>query len=311
VGPLALAQQHRRSRRRGLPLSAPEADDDWIARLRRLRDDARPGGTLDYLGTDARLRGVAEVRSGTTVNLARPLVSEPGSRFQLQTSFDERGRLTVGFDRLEVQQHGVGHTHLDAWNHYAVDGTFFPGVPVAEADRASVAAWAEQGVLARAVLLDVPAVRDVAWVDDEPVSGDELEQALAAAGGDLEPGDAVLVYAGRDRFEAAGHTYRTVPETKAAGLGRPGLGRSAAEWVAERRVSLVCWDFLDAIHPDEPHGPVHLLVWAVGLGLVDNCDLGKARDALRAEGRHSAMLVLAPLLMPGATASLVSPLLVL
>jgi hypothetical protein len=44
---------------------------------------------------------------------------------------------------------------------------------------------------------------------------------------------------------------------------------------------------------------------------VDNCDLGPAREALLQGERHDAMLVIAPLRLPGATASLVSPLLVI
>jgi kynurenine formamidase len=141
-------------------------------------------------------------------------------------------------------------------------------------------------------------------------SADDLEAALALASGDIEPGDAALVYMGRDRFEAAGHRYPSVPEAVAANEPRPGLGSSAAEWLADTKVSVVCWDFLEAVHPDEPQAAVHLLIWAVGVGLVDNCELGPARDALRAAGSHAGLLAVAPLRLDGATASLVSPLLV-
>jgi hypothetical protein len=146
---------------------------------------------------------------------------------------------------------------------------------------------------------------------DRPVSGAELDAALARSGGELSPGDAVLIYLGRDRFEAAGLRYRTIPECVADGVPRSGLGAGAAQWIAERPISVVCWDFLDAVHEDEPRGSVHLLIWAIGLGLVDNCDVGAAREALHRADRHDGMLVVAPLLIPGATASLVNPLLVL
>lgn len=233
-------------------------------------------------------------------------------RFGLTTRFEERGRLTVGFDDVEVSQHGVHHTHFDAWNHYGLDGTFFPGVGTDRPGEAGIDRWAAQGVVTRAVLLDVTEVRGTGWIDaSEPVTGAELQAALELTGGGLHRGDALLVHLGRDRFEKSGERYRTIPAAIAAGVPRAGLGTGAAEWIASQPVSVVCWDFLDAVHPDQPHGPVHLLIWAIGLGLVDNCRLGPAVEAMRAEGRWDGLLTIAPLVLPGATASLVSPLLVL
>jgi kynurenine formamidase len=288
--------------------------DAWIERLRRLRTEAPPGGTLDYVDAACRRRAAAAVRRGECVNLARILdpSADPASpRLRLTTSFEARDRLTVGFDTVEVSQHGVQHTHLDAWSHYGVDKGFFRETPVGRAEDASVECFAARGVVTRAVLLDLTAVRGTEWIDAEhPATAADLDAALAAAGGVLTPGDAALIYMGRDRFERAGNAYRTVPESVAAGEPRPGLGASAAAWIAERKVSVVCWDFLDAVHETEPRSPAHLLIWAIGLGLVDNCELGLARDALRSADAHDGMLVVAPLRLRGATASLVSPLLV-
>jgi kynurenine formamidase len=114
---------------------------------------------------------------------------------------------------------------------------------------------------------------------------------------------------GRDRFEAAGGRYTRIPETGPE--GRAGLGKSAAEWLAVRDVSVVCWDFLDAMGPTEPPAAVHLLIYAVGLALVDSCDFAHARQTLADTGRHDGMLVVAPLRLPGASASPVNPLLVI
>ena len=78
--------------------------------------------------------------------------------------------------------------------------------------------------------------------------------------------------------------------------------------IAEHGVSIVCWDFLDAFHPDEPLAPVHMLNWAIGLVLVDNCDFGRLRAAGGAPGSTGA-LVVAPLPIEGATGNNVNPLL--
>lgn len=297
-----------------MPPSEPTAGDAWSARLAELRTGAHPRGTLGHVDEAARRRGASAVRTGDCVSLARPLTTAAGDeppKFQLTAEFERQDRLLVGFDRIEVTQHGVDHTHLDAWNHYGLDGSFFPGVDAASPEDASVAPWAAAGVVTRGVLLDVTAVRGTAWVQpDRPVTTADLDAALARSGGELSPGDAALVYMGRDRFEAAGNRYPTRPEAVGSGSPRPGMGVDAAEWIARRRVSVVCWDFLDAVSDTEPPGGVHLLIWAIGLGLVDNCDLGPARDALTASDRHDGLLVLSPLRMPGATASLVNPLLV-
>src|SRR5262249_35969440 len=80
----------------------------------------------------------------------------------------------------------------------------------------------------------------------------------------LARGDALCLDLGRDRFEAAGFTWSPAPY----GL-RPGVGSSAAIWLAGHEFSLLCWDMMDAIHPDEPvGGPVHPLMWAIGLLLI-------------------------------------------
>src|SRR6202034_4342637 len=129
----------------------------------------------------------------------------------------------------------------------------------------------------RAVLVDIPSVRGTDWVDPSvPVSGDDIDGALAASKTKFEPGDALLLYMGRDRFEkAGGHMDLATDEPT------PGAGASAAHWVAEHDVSLVCWDFLDAVAPSEPVFQLHLLIFAIGLLLVDNSDLGAAAERVR------------------------------
>lgn len=287
---------------------------DWIDRLHALRPAAPdPRGTVAHADAAARLRGVAAVGDGRSVSLARVLGRDPssdGTKYALEETFDARGRLTIGFDRTSAAPHGMAHTHVDALNHYGVDGTFFGDVPVAEAQRAAVDVWGAEGIVTRGVVLDVAAVRGEEWVGaDAPVTGDELDAALARSGCDLQPGDGLLVDMGRDRFEAAGHRYRTIPDARRDGP-RAGLGPSAAEWIADRDVSVLCWDFLDACGPEGPPPSVHLLIWAIGLALVDNCDFSALRPALAAKARKDGLLLVAPLRQPGATGCLVNPLLV-
>jgi kynurenine formamidase len=207
----------------------------------------------------------------------------------------------MGSDHVEIDCHGLTNTHVDGVNHIALDGTWYGGWPVDDPRGPDIADLSRHGLVTRAVLVDVAAVRGEPWVGpDRPVGADDIEQALAASGVGFESGDALLLAMGRDRFEAAGHVVTGLRD----GAVVPGVGRSAARWIVDHDVSVLCWDFLDSNHPAEPMACVHLLNHAIGLVLVDNCDLAAAR----ATGRATGALVVAPLAVPGGTGSLVQPL---
>jgi hypothetical protein len=166
--------------------------------------------------------------------------------------------------------------------------------------------WAQHGIATRGVLLDVAAARGADWITaEEPVTAAELDAALAVTGVTTEPGDAIIVYQGRDRYEAAGNVY----PSGAAAVRRPGIGRSGAEWLAARDPGVVLWDFHDARSDPGAALEVHALIYAIGLCLVDNCLLGPAAAALRAAGTSTGLLVAAPAAIHRSTGVLVNPLL--
>jgi hypothetical protein len=276
-------------------------------------------GTIRYIDERARSRGVAAVTEGGCVSLAGAVVPGPVIRdgdersvFDIETfitpgDFGESGK--VGSERIELDSHGPANTHLDGLAHVGIDGTWHGGVPCDSlfAGDDSLAAWARHGIATRAVLLDIPATRGTAWAEkDRPVEAEDLDRAVRAAGVDIESGDALLLYMGRDRFEAAGHTM--LP-TKESHDGRSGLGPSGARWIAQHRLSVLCWDFLDAHGPGVDHLCGHTLVWSVGMALVDNCRLGVAASALGAKAAPTGLVAIAPLAIPTATGCLVNPLL--
>ena len=161
---------------------------------------------------------------------------------------------------------------------------------------------AQHGLVTRGVVADVTAGRGQDWVTlEEPVTGEEIDRALGTTR--FESGDALILYMGRDRYEAA-------HEPALGGLG-PGVGRSGAEWIADHGVSMLCWDFLDAGHESQPALCVHRLIRAIGLLLVDNCHLGAAAAAVRGRDRPMGALAVAPIAIPGGTGCNVTPLLVL
>ena len=147
-------------------------------------------------------------------------------------------------------------------------------------------------------------------VDDDPSMREQLRSLIRSVGLACETfasGDALLLYMGRDRYEEAGHAFEGLRD----GHVMPGVGRTAAEWIADNHVSMLCWDFLDSNHPSQPPVCVHRLIWAIGLLLVDNCDLGAAARAAARNGTVVGGLAVAPLAIPGGTGCSVRPLWIL
>lgn len=266
-------------------------------------------GTANHIDAAARARAAAATQRGRCAALARPLVPQPSPRndgkpgFSVEVFYTD-GPIGMGSDHVEYDCHGVTNTHIDAINHIALERTWYCGWDVDDPDGPSVAHLAAHGLFTRGVVVDVPRLRGTDWADPaEPVGAADFDRALAEGGVTFEPGDALLVYMGRDRFEAAGHDYSG---TRAGGPV-PGIGRDGAEWIVEHGVSLVCWDFLDSNHPAHPAAAVHLLIWAIGLILVDNCDLGAVAALTRDTGSIVGALDVAPLAVPGGTGCLVHP----
>jgi kynurenine formamidase len=294
---------------------------DWLQQLAdehlaEVNHDQACHGTLRYITPQARLRGISAVRRGECLSLSRPLQAGASGRadetrptFVLET-FARSGLAghTTGSDRVEIDCHGLANTHLDGLTHIGLDGRWHSGQPSTAPSpdgSADMLIGAATGISTRAVCLDITALRGSAWADS-PVEADELDAAVAAAGLDLEPGDAVLIYMGRDAFEASGRRYGPIGEHPD---GRPGLAHSGARWLAEHKISVLCWDFLDAHVPGCTPLPAHVVAWATGLVLIDNCHLGPAARALASAGRHAGLLTVGPLSIYGATGSAVNPVL--
>ena len=286
----------------------------WIRALA----GARPFGVGDRRGTAnlidnaARARVAACISSGRSVSLARPLLggdyntteARPGFWHETWYSPAPDG-MGWGQDHLVLNPHGLQNTHLDALNHVAVDGTFYGGRPVTDAEQGSADVLAPDGLVTRAVYVDIPRHRGTAWAD-RPVDGADIDAALAAAGLAVESGDALLLDMGRDRFEAAAGHVLGGPETDQDAGG--GLSADGARWVAEHQVSILAWDMLDSRDAKASHATAHILTWAIGLLLLDNCDFAALRRALGGGTQVAGALVVAPLAVEGANGVNFNPL---
>jgi kynurenine formamidase len=273
-------------------------------------DNAR--GSLNLIDETACARAAAAIRLGQSISIARRLQANDYNSTPTHPTYrheseyvDTGDGMGWGLSHLTLDPHGLQNTHIDALNHVAVEGTFYGGRPVDDPHQGSVDVLAGSGVLTRAIYLDMLTVHGTAWAR-RPVTADDLDEALSAGGVVLQPGDAVLLDMGRDRFETAVGHMLGGPETDQDAGG--GLASDGARWMAERRVSVLAWDMLDSREAKASRGTAHVLGWAIGLVLVDNCDFARLRLALGPGSKIAGALVLAPLAVEGANGVNVNPL---
>jgi kynurenine formamidase len=202
--------------------------------------------------------------------------------------------------------HGSAITHVDALCHsWVPDGMWNGRDPAKEIDTSGarfgdITAWSSR-LITRGVLLDVPRHRREPHVTAEkPVHGWELEEIAKAQGVSVGPGDALLVYSGREAFDRA-----SKQPTR-----RPGLHGSCAKFIRDRDVAVLVWDLMDAC--DEACGAdkpdrVHAVIANFGVCLVDNALLEPLAAACAEERRYEFMFVALPLRVLRGSGSAANP----
>ncbi|PRX97752.1 cyclase family protein [Allonocardiopsis opalescens] len=293
----------------------------WMASLSnwgRWGDDDQ-AGTLNLITDAKRAEAAALVRAGVAVSCAWPITTHdlgdggrPPQRFVTSTGGGLPGsRVRAATDHLAMPVHGLSVTHLDALGHIMWDGRMYNGAPAESVTAHAGAAVnavtaAAGGVLTRGVLLDLPAALGVPWLaGGTGAAPADLDAAEDRQGVRVGPGDAVLVRTGYGRWrrESGGNT--PLPG------GRPGLGAACAAWLRERDAALAGCDTGTEVLPpalDAVPAPFHALaVVAMGLWLLDCCQLEDLADTCRRLERWEFQLTLAPLPFEGATGSPVNP----
>jgi kynurenine formamidase len=264
-------------------------------------------GALNHL-TPERIAAAARlVRTGVTVTLSQPLhtearidVPEPADHHMtLSTDVDLGwGSLRFAKDYVGLDYHNDGHTHIDAFSHVAFDGAFFDG-------QAGAIDILEDGLVGRGVLLDVPRVRGVPWIEPgEHVRPEDLVAAERDQGVTVGPGDILLV--------RTGHTHRQAElEPWDTGRAKAGLHPTTASFLADRQVAALGSDGNSDTAPSTTEGvgfPMHVLaINAMGIHLLDYLQFESLSRHCEAQGRWEFLVVVAPLRLRGGTGSPVNP----
>lgn len=278
-------------------------------------------GTLNHVTPAKRVEAAALVRDGVSVSCAWDVdtvprvdhIFGPAQRFMLGTGqgLPEHPRGGGALEHIGLVYHGYTVTHLDALSHIFWDRRMYNDAPASAvtsfggASRNAVTV-AHEGIVTRGVLLDVTGDRD--WLaPGEGVFGDDLDAAAERAGVAVGPGDVVLLRTGYGRMVREHGNYNVRAD------GRPGLHVAALPWIHERGVAAIAADTACGRmpNPEYPsiHDPVHAVgIVAMGLWLIDNCDLEALADLCERLGRYEFQFILSPLRMVGGTGSPANPL---
>lgn len=293
--------------------------EEVLSYLRERRNWGRWGdraaaGAINLITPQKRLEAVGLVRTGRTVSLSRPWPVTPSAenaRPALHYLFTVERPPGGGaaMDFYGVAYHGTATTHIDALCHVWDEAGMWEGKRPEEvlafggARFGSVDQWSD-GILTRGVLLDVPRHRGEPYVTlERPVHGWELEDIARQQGVEIRPGDALLVYSGREAY-ARDHGGVWAP----LGQPRPGLHASCLPFIRDHDVAILGWDMMDAA-PNEYGLPwtMHGVIFAYGVALLDNCLLEPLAQVCAQEGRYEFMLTVNPLRVVGGTGSPVNP----
>jgi kynurenine formamidase len=278
-------------------------------------------GALNYLTPAHVLAALGEVRLGRTVSLEAPVEDrvakdnpDPARHPMTGTADDAKSRgVSFAMDRLEMNVHGNADSHMDALCHVIYDGTLYNGVPADTVSSKGAAELtievAKDGVVGRGVLLDIPRLHGVPWLEPgDYVTPDDLVAAEQAQQVRVGQGDLLFVRVGHRR-------RRNELGPWDAAAARAGLHPTTMEFVADRKVALLGSDSNSDMAGDAAGPvdfPVHVLaINALGVQLLDYLQFGDLVQACEQAGRWSFLCVVAPLRLHAGTGSPVNPIAIL
>jgi kynurenine formamidase len=309
------------------PGATPMDAASFDALYQRLRDAAAWGpadrrGRLNYITPEQVLAAAGEVRLGRTVTLAAPIQSrvapdnpDPAVHEMTSPAGDQADPAGLSFatDRLAMNIHGNADSHIDALCHVIYRARLYNDVPADTVGAAGASELsieiARNGIVGRGVLLDIPRLLGIPWLEPgDHVTAGDLIRAADAQQVRVGQGDLLLVRVGHRQRQAELGPWDSA-------RARAGLHPAALEFVAERRIAVLGSDSNNDTFPSAAEGvdfPVHVLaVNAMGLHLLDWLQLDDLAELCTQAGRWSFCCVIAPLRLVRGTGSPVNPIAIL
>ena len=282
-------------------------------------DDER--GTLNLIDEAAVLRGLAAARQGRVFSLAIPFDDDGPQTGAIPGRENPRRRMLMvntpltgdpsdfctSDDALEMGVQAA--THWDALAHAGYEHELYnrtPDTVVTDAGASRLGIGAVGPIATRGLLADVARALGVERFDDaHPISGDDLDAALALGGLTAEPGDVVLVRTGQMAWLRQGDKDRFAHPA-------PGLSTTSVEWLRDHDVAAVATDTLsfECFPGEDPNVllPVHLLhLRDMGLLQGQLWALDDLAADCSADRQYEFLLCATPLPLTGALGGPVAP----
>lgn len=195
-------------------------------------------------------------------------------------------------------------THIDALNHFGVDGHIYNNFKADE--HLGSRGWAKGGaevippIVTRGVLIDVAKSRGMDCLPDSyPISVADCQKALADAGLTLEEGDVAFVRTGRMQYWPVASKVLGNP---------PGLSLDAAKWLTSQGIAVIasdqeCVEVGPSEHEDNwLPGHCHFLAEA-GVPMIELANL----EELSRDGVNEFCLIGASIRLRGASGAPLRP----
>src|SRR5690349_19486887 len=216
-------------------------------------------GAANLITEGKRREALALAKNGITVSLAHPPIKEVAP--DNPNPFNHTMNRGLTTDTYSVSYHGYAHSHIDALCHFLYKDQTYNGYARADVNTDKGCAKLgidnlKNGVITRGVLVDIPHLRGVKYLEPgTPIYVEDLEAWEKKAGVKLSAGDALLLRTGRwARREAVGPW--NVAQSAA------GLHASVAPWLKARGVAILGSDVGEDVTPSRVEGvalPVHTL----------------------------------------------------
>jgi len=290
--------------------------DRWMTELsnwgRWGKDDEL--GAINLITQAKRKQAAAMVREGLTVSLSHntntesaPDNSDPYTHQMRLTGEIAGGQWSI--DSIGVSFHGYQHTHLDALCHMFWQGKMYNGFPQTEVTRKGANKLSilnlKQGIVTRGILIDIPRLKNVAHLEPgTAIYPEDLEAWEKKAKLKIAPGDVIFIRTGRWARRAANGPWDI-------GNNSAGLHASCAKWIKQRDVAILGSDAASDVLPSGIAGvshPIHqLMLVAMGVHILDNCDLEALSETCAKLNRWDFMLTASPIAVTGGTGSPLNP----
>lgn len=261
-------------------------------------------GSVNLVTDATRKRAVALARTGQSVSLSHDLLTDKAD--DNGSPFEHTMLGGNNMDNYRVSYHGYAHSHIDALCHILYKDQTYNGYARADENTATGCRKLgidnlKQGIITRGILIDIPRLRGVPYLEPgTAIYSEDVEAWERQAGIRIGPGDAILLRTGRwARREKVGPW--------AVGQTAAGFHASVAVWLKARGVAFVGGDAAQEVVPSMVEGlalPLHtLLIAGLGVNLLDNQDLERVAETAARLNRWEFMLTIAPLAVRGGTGS--------